>query len=289
MSSISNNPFYSALHSRDKFNSPEAYDAYINNYNYLVKNNNDLTTLTNDLQSVNDSMTSILNSDKYSQFDKYLTLDAYNNIIDNINSPSHNELLKSTIISEIQHKKLNKLNNQISLLPTNPTTDNNVKAIKNYGNSKILNVEKRMKYTEDTTDKLDKYIIYGNNGCLSYDTVSPESKYTIPNGVSSSIDENYKRISFKPCDAKDTKQLFIMDNIASASAYNRYVINPKPTLSSSTDVNTGLGYYFVRPVDNYTSNEKNNMCLNFDNSGLSVQPCDMSINQKYSVINKHVM
>ena len=292
-----NNSLYKVFHSNDKFNSPEAYNAYLNNYNYLIKNNNDISSLYNDLQSLNNSMYSIISSDDYTLFDKYLTVDAYDTITGNINNPSYNELLKSTIMSEIQHNKMNKLNNTINKLPTQSNVNNNIKAIKNYGNSKILNVEKRMNYTDDKADKTDKYIIYGNNGCLSYDSSSSDSKYISPNGNSNNKDENYKRISFKPCNAKDTNQLFVMDNIASATDYNNYS-NPDntiPTFSTSeTDVNTGLGYYFVRPVDNYKSEikdkkDKINMCLNFDNSGLSVQPCDISINQKYSVINKHVM
>ena len=237
-----------------KFNSPNAYNAYIDNYNYLITNNQNLIQITDKLSKINDNL-SIFQDKNIKLLDNYLITDAYETIINDIKSPYHNDLLKSSIMSEIQHKKMNLLNNQINSLQSVKKIDEptELKALKNYSNSRILNIEKRRNYPDDKVGP-EKYIIYANGGCVSYDSQTDgPSPYTNGN--------EYKRISFQQCNAKDNKQLFVMDNM--------------PTVSD---------YYNVKPLNN-----PDNMCLHFDDSGLSVQPCDGSIYQKYSGINQHVL
>jgi hypothetical protein len=275
------NPLLSAINKPNKFNSPDAYDRYIDNYNYLINAPSVVNDNKSKLSEVNTKFAELINGVSVNVFDKYLTTDAYDNILSDINTSPHNELLRSNIMSEIQHKKIYNLNPLISELnKTGPARGviTDIKALKNYDNSRILNVEKR-NYKE--ADSKDKYIIYGNGGCLAYspyDRVKP-----FINGKH--IDESYKQVSFEPCDAKNTNQLFVMNNIATIDNYNNYVSTlspPMQTLSTDSGVASSLNYYLVNPASSP------GMCLNFNDSGLSVQPCNMSLNQKYSTINHHV-
>jgi hypothetical protein len=275
------NPLLSALTAQNKFTSPEAYDKYIANYNYLISASSYANDNKTKLSVINNKFSELVNGANV--FDKYLTTDVYDNILSDINTSPHNQLLKSNIMSEIQHKKINNLKSQIALLEIDKNNNKNtdIKAVKNYNNNRILNVEKRKNYTE--SDSLDKFIIYANGGCVAYDP----TQYTNLSPINGKKDnETYKQVSFKPCNAKDETQLFVMNHINNIDNYNKYanMSNDLSLLPLSKDTVTAssLNYYLVNPV---SSPE---MCLNFNDSGLSVQPCNMSLSQKYSTINHHV-
>ena len=281
------NQILNAVKAPNKFNSPDAYDKYIANYNYLINDKTISDRNTSKLNDVNTKLEDLLGGADVKFFDKYLSTDAYDNITSDINTAPYNELLRSNIMSDIQLKKIANLNSQINALPTQKTDNNtDIKALKNYSNSRILNVEQRKYYNDGEPETPGKFIVYGNGGCLSYDP----SKYTTPVTINGKkVDETYKQVSFKSCDAKDETQLFEMNKISTIGDYNRYADMSKSSMQSipslptnSPDIFTNLNYYLVNPTSSP------NMCLNFNDSGLSVQPCNMSMNQKYSSINHHV-
>ena len=134
------------------------------------------------------------------------------------------------------------------------------KSIRCLNNSSILNLES---YPDpDPSINNPKYLIYGNNGCLQY-----EDKY----------EKNPNTWNFKPCDANKSKQQFKINKINTLKQYNDLITNPNNEKYKINDQsNIKLGFYTVNPKNNY------DQCLQLNNDGVSVMPCNMDSSQKFS-------
>ena len=137
-------------------------------------------------------------------------------------------------------------------------------------NSVILNVEE---YPVDTgiqsnsenqsnkTNDKSKYLIYGNNGCLQYETAYQQTPATW---------------SFQSCDANKSEQQFKINQINTLNQYNNPVtnINNKNYIMKHQN-NIDFGFYIVNPVNTY------DQCLQLNNDGVSVMPCNMDSSQRF--------
>ena len=192
---------------------------------------------------------------------------AYNqaiNILDNQQIPQDAAF---NAYIHLQNKKIAKLEESIASFPTNPNILNNpIKAIKNLHTSNLLNVEEfpnpaysnaSVGYTGNGSSKYPNYLIYGNNGCLSYDNSG-------------------NTYEFKPCNANDAKQRFNMERINTIEQYNAKITDPKNQYYLLNSADSMIpGFYVVNP-ENIPDK-----CVNIGNDGLSVMPCNMQNAQRF--------
>jgi hypothetical protein len=250
----------------------DAYDRYKQNYAYLADNSSLLgesKMLANNINGELDNGISV------NMYDKYLTTDTHDKIMGVINNTNADTRLSSRIIKDIHDYKLEKNINDINniyaqnSIPTKNNTPELPKAFKNHDTSNIINID----YIKSSTpgnpvNPNDKkpFIIYANDGCLQYN-----------------VDANTLKtnLSVAPCRATNINQQFFSDNIDNKEKYNSYFQGHQLYNVSDSSI-FNLGYYIVRP------NNSDNNCIVFSESGLSVQPCDMSISQKFSSLNNHV-
>ena len=99
----------------------------------------------------------------------------------------------------------------------------------------------------------DFYMIFGNSGCLRSNVDASSNKTSLQSVM---------------CDAADENQKFKLDKLSMTDKMTKYP-----------------GVYHLHP------NNNTDMCLQFTNSGLSVQPCDPTFNKKeqnFAKIDRHV-
>ena len=128
-------------------------------------------------------------------------------------------------------------------------------AFKNQNASEILNVHKINQTLPTLSASQDFYMIFGNGGCLQSNI-----------DLNSTTTKSY--LSSVRCDAADPNQKFTID------------IFPRIDKSAQYP-----GVYHLRP------NANPHMCLQFNQSGLSVQPCDSTFNKKeqnFAKIDRYV-
>ncbi len=188
------------------------------------------------------------------------------NVIDLNNNPlSFNKVAFDTY-KHIQDNRLSQLENQINELNIISMNNNNpkpIKAIKNMNNSKVMNVEKFNKNNQDY------YLLYGNNGCLEY------------NAPSSSSSASW---AFNKCNANNAKQQFNINKISNMTDFNNKITNPiNNTYKLNSDENTLFGFYTVNPVNNQ------DQCLQLNNDGLTVMPCNLLSSQRYRPMYNSVL
>ena len=134
--------------------------------------------------------------------------------------------------------EIERLRKEIEKVKTSKN-DTQILAFKNQNASQILNVHKIGGITSDITP--DKYMIYGNGGCLR-----------------TNIDTATGKTSITPvmCDASDPNQIFKTKQFQETSQSAIYA-----------------SVFHIMP-------DNTDMCLQFTHSGLSVQPCDNTYNKK---------
>ena len=111
-------------------------------------------------------------------------------------------------------------------------------------------------------------MVFGNGKCLSFKkTKNNEDKLV----------NEYK---FVDCNRQEQEQLFKIDKVYNKNQYNNKINNPIHQITS-TKFDT-MGFYAVSPKDDLKE------CLTLNNDGLTIQPCDLNSNQRYTVFNKIV-
>lgn len=211
------------------------------------------------------------------------TFNQINDIIDTDDTTKYNKKAFDTYIY-IQNKKLNDLQESINGMPTRPNISRPIKAIKNLENSQILNIEKYPNPTAPTPN--DYYLIYANNKCVEF--IPPTTATTPTNPISTSpgtIGET--GWDLKPCNASNPNQQFKLNNIPNPTAYNNMIYNDnnksKYTLN---DASSSLyGFYTVNPNnDTYKTH-----CLQLNDDGLSVVPCNLEGSQRFKPFYQSVL
>jgi len=189
---------------------------------------------------------------------------AYNESVALLDDPNNLNQLNFDTYIHLQDKKLAELNKLITDIQTTQKENGNqnkpIKAIRNLNTSTILNVEE---YSDSTNGNgavnYPNYLVYGNNGCLQYNI-----------GTSKQNPSSY---SFQPCNANNANQRFTMQQIRNKDDYNARISDP--TKQINNDDTVIMGFYVVNPeVDQ-------NQCITLNNSGLTVEPCDMYASQRF--------
>jgi len=200
-------------------------------------------------------------------------ISAYNKSVALLEDPNNMTQANFDAYIHLQNKKIADIQKSIASFPTkNEQQANPIRAIKNLKTSVGLNVEP---YPDPATQKIypsyyngngsssyPNYLIYTNNGCLQY---APSST----NGDASSW-------SVQPCNSNLPGQRFNMQQINNMAQYNGLITNPNNASHKITDTNSSIfGFYVVNP-EGY-----NEECLQLNNDGLSVMPCNMDSSQRF--------
>ena len=211
-----------------------------------------------------------------------------NDIIDTDDTTKYNKKAFDTYLY-IQNKKLTDLQESINGMPTRPNVSRPIKAIKNIDNSQILNIEKypNPTATEPTpTTPNDYYLIYANNKCVEF--IPPTTPITPTNPISTSPGTIAETgWDLKPCNASNPNQQFKLTNIQNQTVYNNMIYNDnnksKYTLN---DASSSLyGFYTVNPNnDTYKTH-----CLQLNDDGLSVVPCNLESSQRFKTFYQSVL
>ena len=200
------------------------------------------------------------NSYNNPELSKYIN--SYNSSVALLDDPNNMTRTAFDTYLHIQNNKIKKLNENLENInkKIKKTTPIPVKAFRNMENSKILNVEEYPSSTDNTSAKYPNYLIYGNNGCLQYDSTATSAS----------------SISFKSCDANDSRQQFNMNQINNISQYNTPITNiSNERYKLASDTSTQFGFYTVNPSN------ANDQCLQLNNDGLSIMPCTMNSAQRF--------
>jgi len=238
--------------------------------NYNAENINYVTNI--------EGFTNPIEENKNNEIDNYVK--TFNNGLALLDDPNQMTKIAFDTYLHIQDNKLAKLNADLNNLKERATTSNAspFKSIRSMNNSAILNLESYPCTNTDTdTDTVattdikknnTKYLIYGNNGCLQY-----ENKY----------EKNPNTWNFKSCDANESKQQFKINQINTLDQYNKPITNNSNQIYKiNNENNIKLGFYTVNPNDSY------DQCLQLNNDGVSVMPCNMDSTQRFSA-NYHTV
>lgn len=229
---------------------------------------------------INQKITEINNLRQYPDGHSQRTINEHKQILDLIEDPSRIQEVKYKIEQDIQDKKICGLEKQIAeleeLRASSPSSSSNsrmnqeIKGIKSYDNSQILNI-----YPGKESNSIgpDNYMIFGNGGCLSYNQVVDD------NNVATN------QYAFTNCNVQNEQQQFNIKNIRDRNLYNNNVH------SNLNQINVEIGQPFniIKPVNTNTNalnNDREKQCLTLNNEGLTVEPCSLEPNQRFSIVNK---
>ena len=211
----------------------------------------------------------LLTSGKSYQFSQYANL--YNQKLALLDDP--NSKIKNTFDTYIhlQNKKIDTLKQDLYNLENNlqdiKHTNIDIKAIKSMDTSQILNLETYNNKNRNNSSVYPNYLVYGNNGCLQYEKTRSNTNTNVIEPAS---------WSFKSCNANNTKQQFISNKVNDLNTYNSYIKDPNNSNSILTDnTNVLFGFNVVNPIG------APDQCLQLNNDGLSIMPCDLSYSQRF--------
>ena len=179
--------------------------------------------------------------------------------------------LQDKKINELQ-TNLNNIQTQFGTLKTPP-----VKAFRNLSNSQVLNLEgypnptatnngQPSTYKGNGASQYPNYLIYGNNGCLEY---NPGLAST------SSLSSTASEYKFTSCNASNPKQQFFAKQINDKDTYNYPISESNRNYRINDQSSTNMGFYVINP------SSTDNQCLQLNNDGLSVMPCNMDSTQRF--------
>ena len=244
----------------------------------------------------------ILNPESYPEVSDYA--DVYNQNIALLDDPSNMINASFNTYINIQDKKIGNLRTQLHKLQTdiqkNKYSFSGIKGFKSMNNSQILNVEDYYvpKYSPNSTNpnsnnpnstkqfnsnmngarQYPNYLIYGNNGCLQYEQLS------------STNDSNGKPVlkpatwGFKPCDSNEPRQQFVSTQVNDLPTYNSFITDPYNITSQlNSTKTTTFGFNVVNPINNQ------DQCLQINNDGLSVMPCNLDFEQRFRPVYNTVL
>lgn len=206
------------------------------------------------------------------ELDDYINY--YNKSVALLDDPNRFAQANFDAYIHMQDIKLNDLQDSIASFPTSPSTGNyQIKSIKNLKTSSLLNVEPYpdprtqtslpTSYRGNGAVNYPNYVIYGNNGCVQYSPQSSDGKTAAA-------------WSFQPCNSNLPGQRFNMQQINNLNNYNAKITNPDNLSYRISDPNSSVfGFYVVNP-EGYTD-----QCLQLNQDGLSVMPCNMDSSQRF--------
>jgi len=133
-------------------------------------------------------------------------------------------------------------------------------------------------YVGNNAAQYPNYLIYGNNGCLQYNN-NPQQ--TQPSGATP---QEPNKWSFVKCNSNDNKQQFYINKVNTIDDYNKYItnsFNQNYVINSANTTN--FGFYVVNPANN------SDQCLQLNNDGLSIEPCNMTPSQRFMTNYRNVL
>jgi len=204
-------------------------------------------------------------------------VNSYNNNMSLLDDPNQlNKVAFDTYI-HIQDKKINDLQTNLATLQKSMVNNNKfpaqIKGLKSMSNAQMLNIEpypdptlanngQDLTYKGNNAKKYPNYLIYGNNGCLQY---TPQ-----PTG---SVAPSW---NFQSCNSNNPNQQFYTSQITNMEQYNAPITNPNNQNYLIKDSNSSqYGFYIVNP------SVASDQCLQLNNDGLSVMPCNMEAAQRF--------
>jgi hypothetical protein len=217
----------------------------------------------------------------------------FNDSIGLLDDPLNRKKMAFDMYIKLQNDKLASLNDQLTILEAKakvPVNNSNViKSIKNSATSLSFNVDEynssgistsnykssipspRPTTSSSTTctpiNNRDSnyYLVYGNNGCLAYDT---NAKNSTP-------------YYFAPCDSNDIKQKFYFNNVKDVCTYNNFMINDVDKINTTSSVK--LGFNVVTPASDIKQ------CLTAKPDSITIQPCTLDNTQKFQEFYKPIL
>ena len=171
---------------------------------------------------------------------------------------SDNEYLDDKLFQIKQHRqnnKLNKIESDITeynrQLEDIGIDNSELKSIKSQAESVNLNIKQI--HTDENNSANNKYILFTNEQCLSYDTEKEDKE-----------NEDTYKLAF--CNRSDPKLHFKINSVGDVEEYNNHVSNSDQITS---DYVIGFPFSVVKPSNS------SNQCLTLDQEGMSVQPCNL--------------
>ena len=203
---------------------------------------------------------------------------------------SYNQVAFDTYM-HLQDKKINTLQQNMASINSQLGKAKNppIKAFRNMSNSHVLNVEgypnptatnngQPTTYKGNGASDYPNYLIYGNNGCLQYNQASPSSN-NVPSALSTPA-----TYSFASCNASKPNQQFYAKQITNINEYNAPITDiNNATYKINNSNNALMGFYVVNPIN------ARNQCLQINNDGLSVMPCNMDASQRFKPMYRHAI
>ena len=218
----------------------------------------------------------------------------YNKSIALMDDPNNYNQVAFDTYTYLQNKKMNEIQSRMNNINSKIVTQNPpVKSFRNMNNSQIINVESypdpsptitnngQSRPTANNTypaykgngaSKYPNYLIYGNNGCLSYNPAVPANSQVLETSAKSA---SWK---FTACNASNPSQQFLATQIKDRDTYNDKIKNPDNISYKLQSQNSGInnmGFYVINPINDI------NQCLQLNNDGLSVMPCNMDSMQRF--------
>jgi hypothetical protein len=191
-------------------------------------------------------------------------INSYNQSIALLDDPNKVAQANFDAYIHLQDKKLADLQNTINKFPTNPNLKNNpIKSIKNIRTSTGLNVEAYPDENKNNNGapKYPNYLIYGNNGCLQYNTDKSKGSASW---------------AFEPCNSNNSSQRFYLQKINTLNDYNNKITDISQQSFKIKDTNsTIMGFHVVNPESD------SSQCVQINSNGLSVVPCNMDSTQRF--------
>lgn len=220
----------------------------------------------------------------------------FNNVMNVMEDPLRKQKLAFDMYQLLQNQKMQSLEKEISTLEQQQTELNSkyidnpkygiIKSIKNTESSLLLNVDEYSpdgvstnNYTSSpinpnptkpinndlttcsnfNNSNTNNYLIYGNNGCLSYNP-----------------DKN-PSYAFIPCNANDKKQQFKINNVNDLCTFNSLTKN---NFQLNNPNSVKLGFKAVTPSTD------NTQCLTAFPDAVTIQPCILDNSQTFQSFNK---
>ena len=251
----------------------------------ITEQNSIITFLQTKLKNIQDSLKIesfenikpiILNSESYPEIADYAYI--YNNNIAILDDPNNDIRNSFNTYIHLQNKKIKSLREDLDILKTKLQTNNintDIKAFKGLDNSQILNTETYTYQNKNNSTQYPNYLVYGNNGCLEYEkSVKDKDNKTQP-----------ATWSFKPCNSNEPKQQFVSKKINDLTTYNSYIRDPNnKNYILNNDSNIAFGFNIVNPIT-----AKVDQCLQLNNDGISIMPCNLEYNQRFKQLYSNVL
>ena len=223
----------------------------------------------------------ILAQSNYPEIKNYI--DSYNASIALLNDPNDINKTNFNTYLYIQNQKLENLKTNLDKLSDNSKYNSNknnkpIKAFKSLNNSVILNTETYLDPTNsnntreirngDDDVEYPNYLIYGNNGCLEYKPASEK-----PTTAAS--------WNFQACNANNPNQIFYANQINNLKTYNEFIPDANNHINSFDNIKGG--FYIVNP------STSKNQCLQLNNDGLTIMPCNLDVSQRFKPMLHNVL